>query len=80
MTIEVKVKREKCQGHGKCAQLAPGTFSLDDTNTVVLGDPAASEDDMLVRAAKSCPYRVISVFSAERGRIFPPVKKPAAEP
>lgn len=76
MTIEVKVEREKCQGHGKCAQLAPHTFSLDDTNTVVLGDAAASEDDRLVRAAKSCPYRVITVLSAEHGQIFPPVRKP----
>ncbi len=30
---------------------------------------------MIIRAAKSCPYRVITVASDERGQIFPPVRK-----
>lgn len=73
--ISVTVDRDKCQGYGKCVHWAPDTFSLDATNKVVLGDPNATEDDkMLVRAAKSCPYRVITV-SDENGQIFPPVKK-----
>jgi ferredoxin len=78
MTIEVEINRDKCQGFGKCVHWAPETFSLDGENKVVLGAPAATEDDMLIRAAKSCPYRVITVSNAERGQIFPPVKKPAA--
>lgn len=78
MMIQVGVNRDKCQGFGKCVNWAPASFALDDGNKVVLGDPAASSDDALVKAAKSCPYRVITVSSAERGQIFPPVKKPAA--
>jgi ferredoxin len=78
MTIEVETDRNKCQGFGKCVHWAPATFALDTENKVVLGDSDASEDEMLIRAAKSCPYRVITVSSAERGQIFPPVKKPAA--
>ncbi len=71
----ITVEREKCQGYGKCAHWAPDTFSLDEENKVVLGDPDATEDDkMLVRAAKSCPYRVITIGDAD-GQIFPPVKK-----
>lgn len=77
MTIEVETNRDKCQGFGKCVQWAPATFSLDAEDRVMMGDPSATEDDMLIRAAKSCPYRVITVSSAERGQIFPPVKKPA---
>jgi ferredoxin len=75
--LTVSINRDKCQGYGKCAQHAPETFSLDADNKVVLGDPEATEDSkMLVRAAKSCPYRVITV-SDDNGQIFPPVKKTA---
>ena len=76
--MTVSVSRDKCQGYGKCAHWAPDTFTLDEGNKVVLGDPEATEDDkLLVRAAKACPYRVITV-SDESGQIFPPVKKPEA--
>ena len=74
----VTVTREKCQGYGKCAHWAPDTFSLDDAGKVVLGDPAATQDGtMLIRAAKSCPYRVVTI-SDDGGQIFPPVKKTPA--
>jgi ferredoxin len=76
--MTVSVARDKCQGYGKCAHWAPDTFSLDDANKVVLGDPGATEDEkLLVRAAKACPYRVITVAD-ETGQLFPPVKKPTA--
>lgn len=77
-SLHIDVQRDKCQGYGKCAHWAPETFRLDEEQKVVLIDPPASADDMIVRAAKSCPYRVITVSSDERGQIFPPVKKSAA--
>jgi ferredoxin len=73
--LRISVQSDKCQGYGKCAHWAPETFSLDATKTVVLHDPPASPDEMLLRAAKSCPYRVITVTSDEKGQIFPPVRK-----
>ena len=73
--LTVEIEREKCQGFGKCAQWAPGSFSVDGNQKVVLGDPDASDDVMLVRAAKSCPYRVITVTDAEGNRVFPPIRK-----
>jgi ferredoxin len=75
--LTIDVNRDKCQGYGKCAHWAPETFVLDGDSKVVLLDTPASPDDMIVRAAKSCPYRVITVSGAD-GQIFPPVKKPAA--
>lgn len=75
--LRVTVQRDRCQGYGKCVHWAPGTFSLDAEKKVVLHDPLATPDDMLVRAAKSCPYRVITLSSDEKGQIFPPVRKPA---
>jgi ferredoxin len=76
--LTVSVDRDKCQGYGKCSHWAPATFSLDAENKVQMGDPGATEDPaMLVRAAKSCPYRVITVSDEER-QIFPPIKKPAS--
>ncbi len=74
--LSIKVERDKCQGFGKCVHWAPDTFSLDADSKVVLGDPNATSDDvMLVRAAKSCPYRVITVTGADGEQIVPPVRK-----
>ena len=30
MALKVKVDREKCQGHARCAALAPELFELDE--------------------------------------------------
>lgn len=76
--LHIATDRDKCQGYGKCAKWAPDTFSLDESNRVVAGDPDASPEEMVIRAAKSCPYRVITVSSDEKGQIFPPVKKTSA--
>lgn len=78
MGFEVRINREKCQAHGKCVQLAPQTFSLGEDGKVVLGDSGASSDDVLLRAARSCPYRVINLFDGEGGQVFPPIKKSSA--
>lgn len=78
MGLEVRIDREKCQAHGKCVQLAPQTFSLGEDGKVVLGDSAASADDVLLRAARSCPYRVINLFDSGGAQLFPPVRKSGA--
>ena len=33
MTLKVKVDRDKCQGHARCAALAPELFELDELGT-----------------------------------------------
>lgn len=59
------VDREKCQGHGRCAAVAPRVFELDDLgyNAVdgeVTIDPDHEEEARLGAAA--CPESAITLL------------------
>lgn len=62
--MKVQINPERCQGHGRCYDLAPGLFGDDDEGYgTVLRDgvvPAGLEHDARLAAA-NCPERAISV-------------------
>ncbi|KAB2380372.1 ferredoxin [Actinomadura montaniterrae] len=62
--MKVRIDPGRCQGHGRCYDLAPGLFGEDDEGYgTVLGDgtvPAGGEQDAR-RAAANCPERAITV-------------------
>ncbi|MEJ0075112.1 MAG: ferredoxin [Alphaproteobacteria bacterium] len=63
-TLKVKVDRDKCQGHARCAALAPELFELDELgNAREKGDGtlpnALVEKAWLARA--NCPEEAIEV-------------------
>ncbi|MFA1537916.1 ferredoxin [Actinomadura monticuli] len=64
MTMKVRIDPERCQGHGRCYDLAPGLFGEDDEGYgTVLGDglvPGGAEKDARLAAA-NCPERAIDV-------------------
>ena len=58
-----------CEGHGRCAMLAPQVFDLDEEGRgMVRFDqvPAEFEDDARL-AVDNCPESAISVSDWERG-------------
>ena len=62
--LTVKVDRERCQGHARCAALAPELFALDALgNARALGDggvpPGLADKAVLARA--NCPEQAIDV-------------------
>lgn len=62
--MRVKVDRERCQGHARCAALAPELFALDEFgNARELGDgtvpPALADKAYLAQA--NCPEFAIEV-------------------
>ena len=64
MTLKIKVDRERCQGHARCAALAPELFVLDELgNAREKGDGAVP--DALVEKAylarANCPEEAIEV-------------------
>ena len=63
--MKVQIRSERCQGHGRCYDLAPGLFGEDDEGYgTVLGDgvvPPGEEQDAL-RAVSNCPERAIEVL------------------
>jgi ferredoxin len=68
--VRVQIDSGRCQGHGRCYDLAPGLFGDDDEGYGrVLGDgavPAGDEPDARLAVA-NCPERAISLAEeAER--------------
>jgi len=65
--MKVRVDSERCQGHARCAALAPELFALDAMgNAHALGDgsvPAALADKAYLAQA-NCPEFAIEVNDA----------------
>jgi ferredoxin len=62
--LKIKVDRERCQGHARCAALAPELFRLDELgNAQEIGDgripPRLEEKAYLARA--NCPELAIEI-------------------
>ena len=62
--MKVRVDRDRCQGHARCAALAPELFKLDEFgNAQEIGDgrvpPALADKAYLAKA--NCPELAIEV-------------------
>ena len=62
--MKIRIDPERCQGHGRCYDLAPGLFGDDDEGYgMVLGDgvvPPDLERDARLAVA-NCPEQAIEV-------------------
>jgi ferredoxin len=61
--MKIRVNREKCAGHGRCAAVAPNVYALDDdgyiaAETILASDDLASD---ALRGLRACPERIISI-------------------
>jgi len=73
--LNVTVDTGKCQGYGACVKLAPEVFRLNADNKAAPGDPAAAADEVVLKAARSCPYRAVTVIDAATGgQLIPRVR------
>ncbi len=63
--MKVQINSERCQGHGRCYDLAPGLFGEDDEGYgTVLSDgtvPPGQEQDARL-AELNCPEHAIELF------------------
>lgn len=64
--MKVHIDPDLCQGHARCAQLAPDAFVLDDQGH---GEPRSSEVDPAQEAAvrsavANCPERAITIMES----------------
>jgi ferredoxin len=73
--LNVVVDALKCQGYGACVKISPEVFHLDGDKKAVSGDPAAAPDDVVLKAARCCPYRAVTVTNSETGeQLIPRVR------
>lgn len=64
-TLKVQIDTRKCQGHGRCYDLAAGLFGDDDEGFgQVLGDgTVTSDNEQQARlAVANCPERAIELI------------------
>lgn len=62
--MQVKCNKEICQGHGRCAAMAPEVFQLDSNgylDTEVIDVPEGLEDQAKLGVA-SCPEEALSLI------------------
>jgi ferredoxin len=59
--MRIKVNREACVGHARCAALAPDLFPLDDDGYIATDgfDVGPGNEQRDRRAALACPERAI---------------------
>lgn len=77
MTLRVTVNELKCQSYRRCMAVAPAVFGIDAVSgkAEVLHD-SDTPPDLIVQAARSCPYRAITVVDEATGvQLFPPPRK-----
>ena len=64
VTVKVRVNRHRCQGHARCAALAPELFEVDELGEGhAIGDGVVSPDlhDRADLAKANCPESAISI-------------------
>jgi len=69
--MDVEVDRDRCFGYGRCADLVPEVFTLDDDGKSVAGDTADVDPRRLAMAAWACPMQAIRLLD-ENGEEVPP--------
>ena len=61
--MRISVDADRCQGHGRCYELAPDLFGADDEGhaTVLVPDVADGSGQGADLAVRSCPEGAISL-------------------
>lgn len=62
---KVTIDDSTCQGHGRCAMIAPDVFDVDDLGkgVVLVDEVGAAELTDVEEAALSCPENAIRLIS-----------------
>jgi ferredoxin len=73
--VRIETNSETCQAYKRCTVVAPAVFGLGVDAKVEVLDPHGAEDAIVLKAAKSCPYRAIAVFDeASAEQLWPIVR------
>jgi ferredoxin len=63
--VKIVVDHERCQGHGRCYDLAPEIFDADEDGHVAVlaldGQVPSDVEPQAVLAVRNCPERALSL-------------------
>lgn len=68
---KIVIDRDLCIGAASCIAVAAATFELDKENKAVVTEADATDDDILIAAAESCPTKAILLFDKGGKQVFP---------
>jgi ferredoxin len=78
MPIRISVNIVKCQSYRRCLAVAPAVFGIGKDGKAEVLHPAGASRDIILKAARSCPYRAITAVDEDSGeQLFPPVRNPS---
>ncbi|MCH6545367.1 MAG: ferredoxin [Deltaproteobacteria bacterium] len=70
--MKVTVDQGICDGTGKCVEVAPKVFKMNERMCSEVIDPNGDTDEKILFAAKLCPVKAIFLEEDGTGkRIFP---------
>ena len=70
--MKVTVEANKCDGHGKCVEVSPKVFKMNERYISEVIDSKGDTDERILLAAKVCPVKAILLEEEESGKkIFP---------
>jgi len=69
--MRVRVDRERCFGYGRCVDLVPEVFHLDNDDKSVADDTADVSASRLVMAVWACPMQALTLLGDD-GEEGPP--------
>ena len=63
MAMRILVDSDRCQGHGRCYEVAPDLFDADDEGHAIVRVSQVPDEaaDRAVLAVKNCPERAVSI-------------------
>ena len=70
MGYRVEIDQDECMSVGRCVADYPAGFGFDDDElATVLSTAGELSDGQILRAARNCPSRAITVFDADGTQI-----------
>jgi ferredoxin len=74
--MRIAIDTSKCQTHQRCTVVAPAVFGLNADMKAEVLDSHGADDATVLKAAKSCPYRAITVTDeATNEQLWPRIVK-----
>jgi ferredoxin len=69
--MNITIDRDACIGCGSCVEIAPEVFRLDDEEKAIVLDEQGAEEEIVIRAAESCPVEAIYVADDMGKQLLP---------
>lgn len=69
--MKIRISRGACIGNGRCVDVAPDVFALDQFNKAIIINPTGAAEEKIMDAAQACPVQAVIVTTDDGRRIYP---------